>query len=83
MEPMFFPEVEKGPGSGAHARVIEMIKSQNASVPQILHIFAYKPEVTDHVARWIHSVLRGSSPLSPGQRELIGAFTSNLNHCPY
>jgi len=28
-------------------------------------------------------VMRGPSPLSPGMRELIAAFTSARNHCPF
>jgi AhpD family alkylhydroperoxidase len=27
--------------------------------------------------------MRGPSPLSPGQRELIAAFTSKRNECPF
>ncbi len=83
MDPMYLPEVEKGPGSGAHARVVEMMRKQNLEPPQILHLLAYKPGVTDHLARMTQAILRGPSPLSPGMRELIAAFTSVENDCPY
>jgi uncharacterized peroxidase-related enzyme len=50
-------------------------------IPQILHLFAFKPEKTDHLARFTQEVMRGPSPLLPGQRELIAALTSKLNQC--
>jgi len=46
-----------------------------------MHLFAYKPDRTDHLAAFTHGVMRGPSPLSPGQRELIAALTSKLNQC--
>lgn len=82
-EPMYLPEVEKGPGSGAYARVVEMTRKQNLEPTQILHLFAYKPGVTDHLARMTQAILRGPSPLSPGMRELMAAFTSAGNGCHY
>ena len=51
--------------------------------PQIFHLFAYKPEVTIHLERFSQGVMRGPSPLSAGIRELIAAFTSRKNHCPF
>jgi uncharacterized peroxidase-related enzyme len=50
-------------------------------VPQILYLSAYKPAMTDHLSRFTQELMRGPSPLSPGQRELIAAFTSNRNQC--
>lgn len=50
-------------------------------VPQILHLFNYKPERTRFLAMFSQEVMRGPSPLSPGQRELIAAFTSRQRNC--
>jgi alkylhydroperoxidase family enzyme len=52
-------------------------------VPQIMHLFAFKPERTSHLAQFTQGVMRGPSPLSPGQRELIAAFVSRRNDCPF
>jgi hypothetical protein len=52
-------------------------------LPQILHLFAFKTDRTDHLSRFTQGVMRGPSPLSPGQRELIAAFTSSRNQCPF
>lgn len=46
-------------------------------------VFGMSP---DRFAPWgvtCDSILRGPSPLSPGEREMIGAFVSGLNACDY
>ena len=50
-------------------------------VPEIMHLFRFKKRSTDHLVRFTEEVLRGLSPLSPGIRELIGAFVSSRNQC--
>ena len=52
------------------------MQQQGAEYPQIWHLFAYLPSATDHLARFTQEILRGPSPLSPGLRELIAAYTS-------
>jgi alkylhydroperoxidase family enzyme len=52
-------------------------------VPQIWHLFAYKPDATRHLADFTQAVMRGPSPLPPGLRELIAAFTSSRNRCRF
>jgi hypothetical protein len=52
-------------------------------VPQIMHLFAYKPDRTSFLSRFTQGVMRGPSPLSPGFRELIAAFTSRRNECAF
>ena len=81
MEPMFLPAVEQGEPQGPYAEKIRRIQALGAPVPQIMHLFAYKPDRTEHLSRFTQGVMRGPSPLSPGLRELIAAFTSSQNHC--
>ena len=38
---------------------------------------------SDHLARFTQAMLRGPAPLSPGIRELIAAYTSARNACPF
>jgi alkylhydroperoxidase family enzyme len=45
------------------------------------HIFIAHPEIYSHWARVSEAILRGPSPLTPAQRELIGAYVSSLNAC--
>ena len=81
MKPMFLKDVESYDGSGARAEGIRQMKQAGIPVPQIMHLFAFKPERTKHLERFTQDVMRGPSPLLPGQRELIAALTSKLNQC--
>ena len=83
MDPMFLPGVEGDAKPGAYRDVIDMMRKQGAEYPQIWHLFAYLPDATRHLARFTQEILRGPAPLSPGMRELIAAYTSKRNHCPF
>lgn len=80
---MFLPDVENNPQPGPYRALIEQAQGQGAEYPQIWHLFAYLPSATDHLARFTQAILRGPSPLTPGIRELIAAFTSKRNDCPF
>jgi hypothetical protein len=80
---MFLPEVEEHQDRGPRGEAIRTMKAMGVPVPQILHLFAFKPDRTDYLSRFTQGVMRGSSPLSLGQRELIAAFTSKRNQCPF
>jgi uncharacterized peroxidase-related enzyme len=47
------------------------------------HVFTAHPEIYSHWVRVSEAILRGLSPLTPAQRELIGAYVSSLNACQY
>jgi hypothetical protein len=83
MHPMFLPDVEQSEPRGAYAGPINAMRAAGVPVPQIMHLFAYKPERTQFLSQFTQGVMRGPSPLSPGQRELIAAFTSRRNDCPF
>jgi alkylhydroperoxidase family enzyme len=83
MRPMFLSEVEQRNPAGAYARLINELGEAGQPVPQIMHLFAYKPEQTDFLSRYTQSVMRGPSPLPAGIRELIAAFTSRRNDCRF
>jgi alkylhydroperoxidase family enzyme len=83
MQQMFLPGVEQNPQPGPYRDLIEMMQRQGSDYPQIWHLFAYLPSATDHLARFTQEILRGPSPLSPGMRELIAAYTSQRNDCPF
>ena len=80
---MFLNEVETKPGTGPYDHVVQGMHSQGILVPEILHLFRFKPGATEHLARFSQEVMRGPSPLSPGLRELIAAFVSQQNQCPF
>ena len=83
MERMFLTEIEAQEPAGLRAGSIEQLREAGQPVPQILHMFAFKPEATDHLLLFTQQVMRGPSPLPAGMRELIAAFTSNRNNCPF
>jgi len=56
------------------------------SLPQdavLLHLFKSYPETSRPLLEYHQLLLRGPSPLSIGQRELIAAYVSALNACHY
>jgi alkylhydroperoxidase family enzyme len=81
MKPIYLDEVESAAKSGPGGAQFVAMEAQGIPVPQILYLFAYKPRMTEHLSRFTQELMRGPSPLSPGQRELIAAFTSRRNQC--
>jgi len=83
MDPMYLEAVERHAGGGPWAEAIRQMREAGLPVPQIMHLFAFKPDRSEHLAQFTQGVMRGPSPLSAGQRELIAAFTSRRNDCPF
>ena len=83
MQPMFLPGVEQDAKPGPYADLIRAMQQRGTDYPQIWHLFAFLPSATDHLARFTQEILRGPAPLSPGLRELIAAYTSQRNDCPF
>ena len=83
MDPMYLKDVEREAKSGPASERFAALESQGIPIPQILYLFAFKPQMTEHLSRFTQELMRGPSPLSAGQRELIAAFTSSRNACPF
>lgn len=49
----------------------------------VKHVFESHAEIYAPFVHTIEAIMRGPSPLSPGQRELIAAYVSSLNACRY
>jgi hypothetical protein len=81
MKPMYLSGVEHFDAAEPHATGFRMMRGAGIPIPQIMHLFAFKPERTQHLSMFTQGVMRGPSPLPPWQRELIAAFTSKLNQC--
>ncbi|HEY0456476.1 MAG TPA: hypothetical protein VGE41_08875 [Verrucomicrobiae bacterium] len=80
---MFLKEVESKPAKGLTKIALQRLREQGEAVPEILHLFRFKTRATDHLVRFTEEVMRGPSPLSPGMRELIGAFFSKRSQCSF
>ena len=83
MKPMYLHSVENHEAAEPHATMFNQMRGAGIPIPQILHLFAFKPERTDYLSRFTQAVMRGPSPLLPGLRELIAALTSKLNQCVF
>ena len=80
---MYLPGVEQDPKPSAYYDSIRMMRASGAEYPQIWHMFAYLPKATEHLSWFTQEIMRGPGPLPPGMRELIAAFTSYRNDCPF
>jgi len=83
MEPMFLPDVEGNTAPSVYNDLIRGMQEKGLEYPQIWHMFAFLPAATAHLGRFTQEILRGPAPLSPGIRELIAAYTSYRNSCPF
>ena len=83
MDPMFLRDVENHQGDDNYSKGIGMMKQAGSEYPQILHMFSFRIKATAHLERFTQEIMREEAPLSPGIRELIAAYTSALNHCPF
>ncbi len=83
MEPLFLPDVENCTTPSPYIDLIHAMRENGKEYPQIWHLFAFLPKATEHLARFTQEILRGPGPLSPGIRELIAAYTSARNQCPF
>src|SRR3954452_21827324 len=80
---MFLKEIETRPAEGMTKIAFKKLRDDGEAVPDILHLFRFKTRSTDHLVRFTEEVMRGPSPLSPGLRELIGAYFSKKNQCSF
>lgn len=83
MKPMFLPDVEQNPKPGPFRDQVRAVQATGGEYPKIWHMFAYLPAATEHLARFTQEIMRGPAPISPGLRELIAAYTSARNDCPF
>jgi hypothetical protein len=83
MKPMFLAGVENHPEPGPYGDLIAKMRAQSSEYSQIWHLFAFRSKAGDYLARFTQEIMREAAPLSPGIRELIAAFTSARNECPF
>jgi len=80
---MFLKEIETRPAEGMTNIALNKLREDGEAIPEILHLFRFKTRNTNHLVRFTEEVMRGPSPLSPGLRELIGAYFSKKNQCSF
>jgi hypothetical protein len=80
---MYLKDVEAHEATGPRGEAMAKTRAAGLPLSQIQHLFAFRPERTQFLEMFTQGVMRGESPLSPGQRELIAALTSKLNECRF
>ena len=83
MTSLYLPEIEANPQPGAYRTLIERAKANGTEYSKIWDLFAFQHDITIHMGRFTHGVLRQPASISPGIRELIAAYTSRLNECGF
>ncbi|KAA0991361.1 carboxymuconolactone decarboxylase family protein [Dyadobacter aurulentus] len=53
------------------------------SLPGIVGLFNFRPQTAEPLQQLAETLLRGDSPLTSGERELIAAYVSHLNNCHF
>jgi uncharacterized peroxidase-related enzyme len=80
---LYLPDVEVHHEPGPYKTLIDDAKAKDAEYSKIWDLFAFKNEVTVHLARFTQGVLRTPATISPALRELIAAYTSYQNECAF
>lgn len=80
---MHLPTIEHHHVQSPWGEASSMLQAAGLPVPGILHLFNYKPDRAQVLAEFTQAVMRGPSPLSVGERELIAAFTSRVRDCEF
>lgn len=52
-------------------------------LPGIMSLMKYRPETGKVLSELAEVLMRGDSPLTPGERELIATFVSHRNECKF
>src|SRR4029077_12124098 len=76
-------EAEANHEPGPYRELIADARGRDAEYSKIWDLFAFRNEVTVHLARFSHGVMRQPSSITPAMRELIAAYTSYQNECGF
>jgi len=83
--PLYLPavEAEANHEPGPYQKLIAEARGRDAEYSKIWDLFAFRNEVTVHLARFSHGVMRQPASITPAMRELIAAYTSYQNECAF
>jgi len=60
---------------------VDATNPQCSGQSDLRRLFVYDPARSTPLMQFTQMVMRAPGPLSPGERELIAAMTSQGNHC--
>jgi len=76
-------EAEANHEPGPYQKLIAEARSRDAEYSKIWDLFAFRNEITVHLARFSQGVMRQPASITPAMRELIAAYTSYQNECGF
>ena len=79
----FLPGVEAGAKPGTYASLVDAAKQGGREYSKIWDLFAFAPDTMHHLSHLTQGIMRQPASISPGMRELIAAYTSRRNDCPF
>jgi uncharacterized peroxidase-related enzyme len=80
---LYLPGVASNPEAGVYKDLIDGARSRDAEYSKIWDLLAFRESFTVHLARFPEGVLRSPASISNAMRELIAAFISYQNECPF
>ncbi len=75
--------VEENQADGLLARIYEASRSRAGRVFHILKIQSHNPPVLQAMMDLYMTAMRGDSPLTRAQREMLAVVVSRVNDCHY
>jgi alkylhydroperoxidase family enzyme len=79
----FIKLIEEAGAAGRLGRVYEAARKRAGRVFNILKIQSQSPEALDLGMQLYVAVMKGDSPLSRAQREMLAVVVSRANECHY
>jgi uncharacterized peroxidase-related enzyme len=76
----YIPETE---ASDELRRLYDRYREPSGGVDNIIRIHSHNPESMEKHYEFYRHLMRGPSPLSRPQREMIAVVVSSANHCHY
>jgi uncharacterized peroxidase-related enzyme len=81
---MKLKQLEKGHALHAKVKLGLLTVMNRARAPDLFRLLLHRPELFGRsFTRWVQRVMRGTSPWSIGERELMASFVSEANGCAF
>lgn len=79
----FIPYVPYDDATGLLARLFDRFRTERGEVDNVIRIHSVSPPAMAHHVELYAAAMRGASPLSRIQREMIAVTVSAVNRCFY
>lgn len=81
---MRLKKVETGQRLPQRLLILALTLVKRVRVPDVVRTLTYRPELYGRAYnKWLNTIMRKESGWAVGERELLAAFTSSRNQCPF